>query len=94
MKQQSQENEKVLNSQIEIIKNQYKNQVEEEMKKIRKSLIKNIANNFDKSKKNFEDKYIRIQICFLLYNNNQNLNHINHIEFHLMILQSNYRYIL
>ena len=57
MKQQSQENEKVLNSQIEIIKNQYKNQVEEEMKKIRKSLIKTIANNFEKSKKNFEDKY-------------------------------------
>ena len=57
MKQQSQENEKVLNSQIEIIKNQYKNQVEEEMKKIRKSLIKTIANNFDKSKKKFEDIY-------------------------------------
>ena len=57
LKKQNSENENVLKSQIEQIKDQYKKISEEEIKKIRKGLFKNIGDILKNTKNNYSKLY-------------------------------------
>ena len=59
LKEELKQNEKVINEKIEVIKNQYKELLNQELKKTVKRLIKAAGTNL----KNFNDKYNNIYLA-------------------------------